>query len=621
MLSASALAFRQELLELIYAADSTLLWPPTRRAAPALSCIAGGIVCLIFYTFVVVAAGTVEQKSVAERKRKLIAAQLVQAMRWDAQEEDTAEEKETAQEGKTHKERKPPEIQEMFDMLYDDVEERHVVEFGIDPSDAAYNGVLALFKKRLTPELEDATRYTALANGLPIPHPVTSVNAGGDLKLMTLYRDGTKLRELLELYDKKVRQNFGPLILPELLRAACATRDATDRFQRRGGLSILFGLVRPHLPLYAASSMLMAFDSATGAATWHSVAALLDGVDDGSMSTSELKGIFLQTYCTLFFCIFAHLTSCAFTARVSGRFANAVKSEVLRGILRKDTVFFDVYPSGVIQERLNHDAQDLSSKCFQLPMDVLHNSLMIVSNVLAVHRIRPELMWLCIAPIPLVALVQKLFISRMERLHRRGRKVSERIVGNTNEMIKELRTVRSFAMEAEEADNYTANSQYRTQIQETTSVIHHCLFIAPLVLMFVGTRLLATYLGGTAVAEKLITVGMAVQIGNAADHLQHCMRAVVDLLPEFFKVFGPIGRICDAISSRPSIEPYPEMAPRLGTEAPVHVHGRIGLDAGAQFAPLGHGGALDLHILDVPAQRDGVDPLLKVNLVVLVAHH
>jgi len=319
----------------------------------------------------------------------------------------------------------------------------------------------------------------------------------------------------------------------------------------------------------------MAFDSAIGAATWHSVASLLDGIDAGTMTTSELQDVFIRTFFTFVLCISAHLTSCSFTARVAGRFSNAIKSEVLRGVLRKDTVFFDVYPCGVIQERLNHDSEDLSSKCFHLPMDMLHHALMIISNALAVYRMRPELLWLTIAPIPFIALMQKLFIRKMEQLHRRGRKVSERVVADTNETIKELRTVRAFAMEGEEAETYAANSQYRAQIQEQTSVIHHCLFIAPLVMMFVATRLLATYMGGLYVADKLITVGMAIQIGNAADHLQHCMRRIVDLLPELFKVFGPVGRICDAISSVPAIEPYPGMAPKIGALTPHPVVGQI----------------------------------------------
>ena len=94
-------------------------------------------------------------------------------------------------------------------------------------------------------------------------------------------------------------------------------------------------------------------------------------------------------------------------------------------------------------------------------------------------------------------------------------------------------------------------------------MIHLVLFIAPLVLMFIGMRQFAFYMGGTYVADKAITVGMAVQMANCADHLQHSARAIMDMLPEFLKVTGPIGRVCDMINSKPTIEPYPGMPPKL----------------------------------------------------------
>ena len=241
-------------------------------------------------------------------------------------------------------------------------------------------------------------------------------------------------------------------------------------------------------------------------------------------------------------------------------------------MLRQDTVFFDVYPTGVIQERLNHDAEDLASKVFHLPIQVLNCFFIIASNVVAIARMDRQLLLVCMAPLPVVVLVQRLFIGKMERLHQRGRKVAEHAVANTNEVIKELRTVRSFAMEEEEAETFDARTQYKSAIEERTSAVHHCLFIAPLVVMFTGTRLLATYMSGGFVASRLITVGMAVQAGMAAEHLQHCLRDLTHQLPQFVKALAPLSRICDAINSEPRIEPMPSAPPKL---APRTIAGRI----------------------------------------------
>lgn len=165
------------------------------------------------------------------------------------------------------------------------------------------------------------------------------------------------------------------------------------------------------------------------------------------------------------------------------------------------------------------------------------------------------------------------FIKTMHRLHERGRKVSDNVVASTNEMIKELRTVRSFAMEHEEAEEYKQQSAYRSSIEEWSSVIHHVCFIAPLVLMFFAVRISALYLGGTYIASGMLTVGMTVQLGSSADNLQHNMRQLMELIPDLVKVTGPIGRICDALNPRSTIEPCPGEPPKR--KGPIKGHLRF----------------------------------------------
>ena len=312
----------------------------------------------------------------------------------------------------------------------------------------------------------------------------------------------------------------------------------------------------------------MTFDSAVGATTYHSVALILDGLSDKSVSVETMYYEFFIAFVKIA-CIFSHLTAHAFTSKCSGRFANKVRIEVLRGVLRQDTVYFDIHPTGVIQERLNHDADELAGKIFHLPMELVHNTMVIISNSATVYAIKPELFWIIIAPLPIISLMQKAFIKKMEKMHERGRRVAEHVVANTNEMVRELRTVRSFAMEAEEADNYTVNSQYKTDIDEWASVVHLVFFISPLIPMFIGMRFFALATAGSFVVSDGLTVGMAIQTGNCADHLQHCVRGMLDMIPNIVKV-EPVGRVCDALNAKPTIEPYPGMPPKL--KVPIKAH-------------------------------------------------
>jgi len=556
--------------------SSELLWPPTRQSAPFLIAITSAIAILLVISFG--KRNGNDEARVREMKKKLIAAQLAEAMRWNSKEshEEHDENHEAEQ-----KEKRPPESSELFEMLFDDVEERHVTNFGISVSDPDYSGCLDLFKQRLQPDLEEAARCTRISRSLVAPS-AEDLSHADDPKRVALFKDGTKLKEYVTLYDKKIIKHFGKdLLLPAAsINDAKATLKAMERSQRQGAFTVLYALFKPEVPLYLVSLALMAFDSYTGPRTFHAMATALDGVADGSLSIGALQASLGQTYVKLILCVFAHLTSWALTHKVTGRFSNAVRIEVLKGILRQDTVFFDVNPSGVIQERLNNDAQNLSSKLFHLPIHVVSSCLRMVTNSMAIYQMRPELLLYCIAPIPVMALLQKVFIGFMERMHERGRKVSEHVVASTNEMVKELRTVRSFAMEHEEAETYNVNCKYRSSIQEWTSVIHHVCFIAPLVLMFFAVRISALFLGGTYIVSGMLTVGMAVQLGASADELQHNMRSLMELIPEFIQVRGPIGRICDAINTRPTIEPYPGEPAKCKSTIKGHIEFR---DVGFTF--------------------------------------
>jgi hypothetical protein len=70
-----------------------------------------------------------------------------------------------------------------------------------------------------------------------------------------------------------------------------------------------------------------------------------------------------------------------------------------------------------------------------------------------------------------------------------------------------------------------------------TSALHHIVFIAPLVCTMVATRNFSTFLAGSYVAAQTLTVGQAVQIGFAADHLQVCRCMVWQIVETNVTVF------------------------------------------------------------------------------------
>merc|ERR1719203_388232 len=161
-------------------------------------------------------------------------------------------------------------------------------------------------------------------------------------------------------------------------------------------------------------------------------------------------------------------------------------------------------------------------------------------------------------PLPFMSVAQYFIIKGLHRLEERQRKIGEQSAAGTMEVLKEIRTVREFAMEEEEADKFAVNSSYRAGIQEYGWALSHIVCMSPLICTMVAVRNGVSFLCGFYVVSRTLTVGQACQIAWAADHLQHCIRDIMFLAPEFVKMLNPLGRVCDMLTSKPKIEPLPD---------------------------------------------------------------
>merc|ERR1712232_391510 len=181
---------------------------------------------------------------------------------------------------------------------------------------------------------------------------------------------------------------------------------------------MLWPALCPLLPMYAFSMCLMIFDASNGTVVFHSMKTLLDTVGTGGVTLEELKVITFQTYVKFIFCVFAHLTSWAFTHKVTADFRLKVRNEIMANMMRQDMKFFDFYPSGLLQERLNNDAEQLSNKLFHLPIRLTDCFFRLLSCVLMLYSMNPQLFYVVMAPLPVISVACKFIIRFMKLLGR-----------------------------------------------------------------------------------------------------------------------------------------------------------------------------------------------------------
>lgn len=546
---------------------SCTIWPPSRKSTPFLALCAALFVLLMQRLFFN-QQDSPEAARIRQVKKRLILAQMAQTLKWN--EDDSSVEKDSGEDGPSKQEdegseaegkKRPPPLSDLFEMLYDNVEDRHVTEFGIQANEEPYRSTFVLFQERIAEELREAVRYTKLARESLEDESVCAELDAEELKFAAQFLDGTKLTELIDLCENKIQKHFGWNFVPkeELKEAQVAKKECLKN--QRKGLRMLVPMVLPLVPMYGISLGLVMFDAWFGERTFHSMATLLDGVEDGTMTLHELGMTCLSNYVLIFMCIFAACGSQAIMEKVTSQFRLRVRSEVMRCMVRQDIAFFDIFPSGILQERLNTDAEMLAGKFFELPKDVVEKVLKLISNASVVFNLRRQLFWLIFVPLPIVSVVQYFIFKFMEKIGERQRKIAEHAAAGTLEVLKEIRTVREFAMEVEEAEKFHVNSSYRAGIEEFGQAMNNIVFMAPLICIFVGSRMSSTYFAGAFVSAKSMTVGQAIQVGFIADHMQHVIRDLMMMVPEIVKIMSPLGRVCDMLASEPKIEPRPSDKP------------------------------------------------------------
>merc|ERR1719343_118260 len=200
---------------------------------------------------------------------------------------------------------------------------------------------------------------------------------------------------------------------------------------------------------------------------------------------------------------------------------------------------------------------------FHLAIRLVDSFFRLLSCVLVLYSMEPQLFYVVAVPVPIIAISCNYIIRFMRALGQRQRKIGEHVAANTMEVLKEIRTVREFAMESEEAEKFAANSAYRCEIEQYASGMHHIILISPLCCMFEGMRFLCTYLGGQFVAAGQLTPGQAVMAAGLAGDMTHIIRNFFDIIPEIVSTLQPLGRVCDMLSAEPKIEPHPGSEPKL----------------------------------------------------------
>lgn len=558
-------------------ANEDVISTQSLRAVPVVLAVALYAIYAFFFK------GTAEQPAavkVRERKAKLCLAQMAQTLKMEveraAQEQYCRENNGELPKGDDERKTRP-EIEPLFNLLYDRVEERHTTAYGIESIGLEeYRQTLSLFKECLVLELTEGLENSKVADRMHYESEEQAVK-------LAKYRGGAKLRGLNRFFKKSVGPNFSKprttafgtyeaVVDPHVRSLYEASKKYVAQIDKDNatGKHAIMKVLLPRIPLYGFGMLLFLVESWVGPAMWARMFTLFDKLADGSMSIETFHGVLVTYFVRWIFFILAHVVGSSCMNKANSEFSTNIRNEVMRSMLRQDVEYFDRTPSGVLQERLNKDAAELAQHLFEEPKTLLRCIAVIISNLMVLYQIDRRLMTSAFLPVPVVVCTQYVMIKFIRTLGRRLRNMSERAAADTAEIIKELRTVREFAKEDSECDKFTFTSSYRAQIEEFGNAIRNICFGWPLFLIFMGNRMFAMSQGGRGVLDQSLTIGVAIQFTVCVNILSDHLRIFIEALPQLIKMMDPFDRVNELLTAKGRIEPQPGDAPKL-----TAIHGTL----------------------------------------------
>lgn len=256
-------------------------------------------------------------------------------------------------------------------------------------------------------------------------------------------------------------------------------------------------------------------------------------------------------------------------------FTLRLKQEVYAACLRQDMEFFDTQRCGELQTRLNVDTQEVCRKVLYFPVRFIQFSFFLVFNLAMLLSANPRLVSATLSVMPLALLGNVVLMKRLQKYYSKIQLRAEASAGKTQEVLSNIRTVRSFAREQYELERYERDQEYEARVLNEVNLLQGgmqpLLHTISELSFFVGL-----YYGGLLITRGLLSPG---EITTLVQGTQACTGVITDLfdmLPEMSKAVKPASRLCELLQRSSSIEV-------VNSEVPVSPVDQSVRDGGVEF--------------------------------------
>jgi len=187
------------------------------------------------------------------------------------------------------------------------------------------------------------------------------------------------------------------------------------------------------------------------------------------------------------------------------------------------------------------------------PVRFIQFSFFLLFNLLTLLSTNPRLVLATLSALPLSLFGNLFLMKRLQRFYARLQGRAAVSASKTQEVLGNIRTVRSFAREEHELRRYMRDQEYEARVlskvnllQGMTQPILHAISELS---FFVGL-----YYGGLLIARGQLSAGEVITLVQGTQACTGVLTDLFDTLPEISKAGKPAARICELLERRPFIE-------------------------------------------------------------------
>jgi len=244
------------------------------------------------------------------------------------------------------------------------------------------------------------------------------------------------------------------------------------------------------------------------------------------------------------------------TAKATETITIKLRNELFQAIMRQDTVFFETHETGWIQDRLKRDCDEFSHKILLFPVHLLSDLLQIITKSLFLYYYCPRMTYNAlgmgfIGAVPMVVMQRY-----VQQLVRKSDRFVARTNARTDEILKNLSTVREFARERQESTNFAHAEKSKAETSLYIHAMRHVQWPIILTILAFG-YLMNVYEGaGRIHYGQMRPSDVVMVVGETWCVIWHC-RCIVEKLHQFMELMLPAERVFRLLEQRSAVEPMP----------------------------------------------------------------